>query len=126
MSESREIIQQIEAVFGNVEIPLCISVISSDAMELFSTKNCPTEGDESANILGIMAFEELTGALKRRSDKLIDMMVFRAGDKEFFITPVASELFLFAQCTAGSVANVMTLLDGLSNQIRHRISQLTL
>lgn len=124
MSESREIIEQIEAVFGNVDIPLCISVISSDAMELFATKNCPSEDEGSANILGVMAFEELKNALKRRSDKTVDMMVFRAGSREFFITPVASELFLFAQCEPGSVANVMTLLDGLSTQIRHRISKL--
>ena len=70
MSESQEIIQQIEAVFGNADLPVYVSVISSDAMELFSTKDIPAE-EQSANILGIMAFEELTNQLKTRTKKEI-------------------------------------------------------
>lgn len=53
MSKTQEIIKVLNNVFGNAELPLCISVLDGEGMEIFATRTCQQESyDESTNVLG--------------------------------------------------------------------------
>ncbi len=108
----------------NVEIPLCISIISGDGLELYSTSTCDPEQMESVNILGLIAFEELKTSFHDRTNEEINVLIFRTSNKECYVAPVAENVFLVAAAQPGTVGNVMPLLDGLSEQVSFELGKL--
>ena len=127
MSEvAQKAIDLVEKVFDSksVEIPLCISIVSSDGLELFSTNTCNPEEMESVNILGLIAFEELKSSFKSRKSENIDILIFRTANKECYVATVAENIFMVATALPGTVGNVMPLLDGLSVQLMHELTKL--
>ncbi len=127
MSEvAQKAIHLVEKVFDSksVEIPLCISIVSSDGLELYSTKTCNPEEMESINILGLIAFEELKSSFNSRTRDDINILIFRTANKECYVAPVAENIFMVATALPGAVGNVMPLLDGLSAQVMHELTKL--
>jgi hypothetical protein len=127
MSESvQKTIDVVEKVFDskNVEIPLCISIVSEDGLEVYSSKTCNPEEMESINILGLIAFEELKSSLHGRTNEDINILIFRTAKREFYVSPVASNFFMVAAAGHGTVGNVMPLLDGLSAQVKFELEKL--
>ncbi|UCE13818.1 MAG: hypothetical protein JSV04_01260 [Candidatus Heimdallarchaeota archaeon] len=127
MSETaQKAINVVEKVFEskNVEIPLCISIISEDGLELYSTATCDPAEMESINILGLVAFDELKSSFHDRTDQEINILIFRTADRECYVAPVATNIFMVAISTSGKVGNVMPLLDGLSAQVKFELAKL--
>lgn len=127
MSESaQKTIDVVEKVFDskNVEIPLCISIVSEDGLEVYASKTCNPEEMESINILGLIAFEELKSSLHGRTNEDINILIFRTAKREFYVSPVASNFFMVAAAGHGTVGNVMPLLDGLSAQVKFELEKL--
>ncbi|MFX1284945.1 MAG: hypothetical protein ACFFB5_14890 [Promethearchaeota archaeon] len=127
MSESaQKAISVVEKVFDSkyVEIPLCISIITGDGLELYSTATCDPAEMESINILGLVAFEELKSSFNARTEEDINILIFRTATKECYIAPVAREIFMVAAAVPGAVGDVMPLLDGLSAQVRFELAKL--
>jgi hypothetical protein len=127
MSESaQKAINIVEKVFDSkyVQIPLCISIITSDGLELYSTATCDPTEMESINILGLVAFEELKSSFNDRTNEEINILIFRTATKECYIAPVAEEIFMVAAALPGAVGNVMPLLDGLSKQVKFELTKL--
>ncbi|MFW9990645.1 MAG: hypothetical protein ACFFD4_01170 [Candidatus Odinarchaeota archaeon] len=124
-TEAHEVIRQVKKVIGDVDIPLCVSILDHEGLEMYSTRNCSAEDIESTGMLGIMAFDGLVNSLKRRSDKKVEMLIFRTeeGD-EYFITPVSDNAFMAAVSQKGKIGSVIPFLDGLSRQIRYALSKL--
>ena len=123
MSDAQAVISVLDKVFGGVDLPLCIAILNSEGMEVYSTKNC-TGDTEATNVLGLMAFEELAGAMKRRAQVDVDVLIFRIESKrqEYFLTPVGEEgLHMIAISEVGKIGNVMQFLEGLSSQIDHAL-----
>jgi hypothetical protein len=108
----------------NVEIPLCISIISGDGLELYSTSTCDPDQMETVNILGLIAFEELKTSFHDRTNEEINVLIFRTSNKECYVAPVAENVFLVAAALPGTVGNVMALLDGLSAQVSFELGKL--
>ncbi len=126
MSETaQKTIDVVEKVFDskNVEIPLCISIVSDDGLELYSSKTCKAEEIESINILGLIAFEELKSSFHKRTEEEINILIFRTANRECYVAPVASNVFMVATATSGTVGSVMPLLDGLSAQVKFEIAK---
>ncbi|MFX0121771.1 MAG: hypothetical protein ACFE9A_20435, partial [Candidatus Hodarchaeota archaeon] len=72
MSESaKRTIKVVEKVFDSkyVDIPLCISIITDEGLELYSTTTCDPSEMESINILGLVAFEELKSSFNARTEE---------------------------------------------------------
>ena len=107
----------------NVEIPLCISIISGDGLELYSTSTCDPDQMETVNILGLIAFEELKTSFHDRTNEEINVLIFRTSNKECYVAPVAENVFLVAAASPGAVGNVMPLLDGLSAQVSFELGK---
>ncbi|NHJ02453.1 MAG: hypothetical protein EAX86_09985 [Candidatus Heimdallarchaeota archaeon] len=127
MSEiAQKAINLVQKVFDSksVEIPLCISIVSSDGLELFSTKTCNTEEMESINILGLIAFEELKSSFNARTNEDINILIFRTSNKECYVAPVSENIFMVASASPGAVGDVTPLLDGLSAQVMHELTKL--
>ena len=108
----------------NVEIPLCISIISGDGLELYSSSTCDPDQMETVNILGLIAFEELKTSFHDRTNEEINVLIFRTSNKECYVAPVAENVFLVAAALPGAVGNVMPLLDGLSAQVAFELGKL--
>ena len=128
MSETaQKTIDVVEKIFDsqNVEIPLCISIVSEDGLELYSSKTCQPEEMESINILGLIAFEELKSSFNERTEDEINILLFRTPNRECYVAPVASNIFMVAAAAPGTVGNVMPLLDGLSAQVKFEIAKKT-
>ena len=64
MSEAQQIISVIKETFGQADLPICVVVVDSEGLELFSTNNCPEV--EDTNILGIGAYEQMYEQIKSR------------------------------------------------------------
>ena len=109
----------------NVEIPLCISIISGDGLELCSTSTCDPDQMESINILGLIAFEELKTSFHDRTSEEINALIFRTKKKECYVAPVGENVFFVAAASPGTVGNVMPLLDGLSAQVTFQLAKLS-
>lgn len=127
MSESaQKAISVVEKVFNSkyVEIPLCISIITGEGLELYSTATCDPAEMESINILGLVAFEELKSSFNARTEEDINILIFRTAKKECYIAPVAIDIFMVAAAVPGAVGDVMPLLDGLSAQVRFELAKL--
>ncbi len=127
MSESaQKAISVVEKVFNSkyVEIPLCISIITGEGLELYSTATCNPAEMESINILGLVAFEELKSSFNARTEEDINILIFRTAKKECYIAPVAIDIFMVAAAVPGAVGDVMPLLDGLSAQVRFELAKL--
>ncbi len=127
MSESaQKTINVVEKVFDSkyVEIPLCISIITGEGLELYSTATCDPAEMESTNILGLVAFEELKSSFNERTDEEINILIFRTADRECYIAPVAVDIFMVAAARSGDVGHVMPLLDGLSAQVKFELAKL--
>ncbi len=127
MSESaQKAITVVKKVFDSkyVEIPLCISMITSEGLELYSTATCDPTEMESINILGLVAFEELKSSFNERTDEEINILIFRTLTKECYVAPVAEDIFMVAAAAPGAVGNVMPLLDGLSEQVKFELAKL--
>lgn len=122
-------IEVIKTVFGEEmdggagKIPLCISVVSDEGFELFSTQNCGSD-TESINVLGLVAFEELKQSLASRTKKEIDILIFRTENEECYVKPVSEHVFMIAVMPSkGFVGNVLPLLDGLGQQISYALEK---
>lgn len=127
MSETAlKAISVVKKVFDSkyVQIPLCISIITSDGLELYSTATCDSTEMESINILGLVAFEELKSSFNDRTDEEINILIFRTLTKECYVAPVAEDIFMVAAAVPGTVGNVMPLLDGLSEQVKFELAKL--
>jgi hypothetical protein len=127
MSESaQKAIGVVEKVFDSkyVEIPLCISIITGEGLELYSTATCDPAEMESINILGLIAFEELKSSFNDRTKEEINILIFRTPKRECYIAPVAKDIFMVAAAASGAVGNVMPLLDGLSTQVSFELAKL--
>ncbi|MHA1168174.1 MAG: hypothetical protein ACTSP4_08500 [Candidatus Hodarchaeales archaeon] len=123
-TEARKIIQQVKKVFGDVDIPLCVSILDHEGLEIYSTKNCSEDDIESTGMLGIMAYDGLVKSLSHRAKKNVRMLIFRTDKEEYFITPVSENMFMAAICSPGKIGSVIPFLDGLSRQIRHELSKI--
>ena len=109
----------------HIELPLCISVVSaSEGFELYSTRTCNQSEMESINILGLIAFEELKGSFRERTNEQINILIFRTATRECYVAPVSDDIFLVASAASGTVGNVMPLLDGLSTQVKFELTKL--
>lgn len=124
MSEAQEIISVIKETFGQADLPICVVVIDSEGLELFSTNNCPQE-IEATNILGIEAYEKMNEQIKSRLEKDIDLMVFRIDLDAFFVAPIVEDLYLLAKSDLNRLGHVIPLLEGLRKQIAFKIAHLT-
>lgn len=127
VSESaQKTISVVEKVFDSkyVEIPLCISIITGEGLELYSTATCDPAEMESINILGLIAFEELKSSFNERTEEEIDILIFRTPKRECYIAPVGEDIFMVAAAAPGAVGNVMPLLDGLSAQVTFELAKL--
>lgn len=127
MSETaQKAITVVEKVFEskNVDIPLCISIISDDGLELYSTATCDPTEMESINILGLVAFDELKSSFHDRTDQEINILIFRTAERECYVAPVATHIFMVATSALGKVGNVMPLLDGLSAQVKFELAKI--
>lgn len=122
MSQATEIINVIKDVFGEVDLPLCVEVLDSEGLELFSTSNCTMD---DTNILGIMAYEHMNEQIKSRSQDDVDLLIFRMKKETFIIAPIIEDLFLLARSDLSRLGHITPLLDGLRSQIAFRIAQLT-
>jgi hypothetical protein len=121
LSQATEIINVIKDVFGKEELPICVVVLDSEGLELFSTANCTMD---DTNILGIMAYEQMNEQMKSRLDNDIDLMIFRINQITFFVAPIIEDLFLLARSDITKLGHITPLLDGLRSQIAFRITQL--
>ena len=127
MSESaQKAINVVKKVFDSkyVEIPLCISIITGEGLELYSTATCDPTEMESINILGLVAFDELKTSFNARTSEEIDILIFRTANKECYIAPVAADIFMVVTSLPGRIGNVMPLLDGLSAQVKFELGKL--
>ena len=127
MSETaQKAITVVEKVFEskNVDIPLCISIISDDGLELYSTATCDPAEMETINILGLVAFDELKSSFHDRTDQEINILIFRTAERECYVAPVAAHIFMVATSALGKVGNVMPLLDGLSAQVKFELAKI--
>ena len=122
MSEAQQIISVIKETFGQADLPICVVIVDSEGLELFSTKNCPEV--EDTNILGIMAYEQMNEQIRSRLEKGIDLMVFRIDQDTFFVAPIIEDLYLLAKSDLNRLGHVIPLLEGLRKQIAFKISQL--
>lgn len=122
MSEAQQIISVIKETFGQADLPICVVVVDSEGLELFSTNNCPEVQD--TNILGIGAYEQMNEQIKSRLDKDIDLMIFRIDQDTFFVAPIIEDLYLLAKSDLNRLGHVIPLLEGLRKQIAFKISQL--
>ena len=93
MVNVQKIIEVVKNVFGNVKLPLRLSIMDSEGLELYSTA-APNEMDvNSTDVLGILAFEELTKSISSRGQE-IDTLIFRTKTHEYFIAPITQGIFL--------------------------------
>ena len=128
MSElAQKTIDVVSNIFkSDLEIPLCISVVlASEGFELYSTQTCDPSEMEAITVLGLIAYEELKSSFNARTDEHINILVFRTDARECYVAPVSDDIFLVAAATPGTVGNVMSLLDGLSTQVKFSLAQLT-
>jgi hypothetical protein len=128
MSElAQKTIDVVSNIFkSELEIPLCISVVlASEGFELYSTQTCDPSEMEAITVLGLIAFEELKSSFNARTDEHINILIFRTDTRECYVAPVSDDIFLVAAATPGTVGNVMSLLDGLSTQVKFSLAQLT-
>ena len=128
MSElAQKTIDVVSNIFkSELEIPLCISVVlASEGFELYSTQTCDPSEMEAITVLGLIAFEELKSSFNARTDEHINILIFRTDARECYVAPVSDDIFLVAAATPGTVGNVMSLLDGLSTQVKFSLAQLT-
>lgn len=127
MSETaQKAINVVEKVFDSkhVEIPLCISIITGEGLELYSTATCDPAEMESINILGLVAFEELKTSFNERTQEEINILIFRTHKKECYVATVAEDIFMVAAAMPGAVGDVIPLLDGLSAQVSFELAKL--
>ena len=127
MSESaQKAINVVKKVFDSkyVEIPLCISIITGEGLELYSTATCDPTEMESINILGLVAFDELKTSFNARTSEEIDILIFRTANKECYVAPVALDIFMVVTSLPGRIGSVMPLLDGLSAQVKFELGKL--
>lgn len=127
MSETaQKAINVVEKVFDSkhVEIPLCISIITGEGLELYSTATCDPAEMESINILGLVAFEELKSSFNERTQEEINILIFRTHKKECYVATVAEDIFMVAAAMPGAVGDVIPLLDGLSAQVSFELAKL--
>ncbi len=127
MSErAQKTIDVVQKVFDskNVVIPLCISVVSDEGFELYSSSPCNAEEMDVIHGLGLVAFEELKTSFHTRTDQEIDILIFRTVNREFFVAPVGASVFMVASSDKGTVGNVIPFLDGLSSQVKFELSKL--
>ena len=122
MSEAQQIISVIKETFGQADLPICVVIVDTEGLELFSTNNCPAV--EDTNILGIEAYEHMNEQIKGRLDKDIDLMIFRIDQDTFFVAPIIENLYLLAKSDLNRLGHVIPLLEGLRKQIAFKISQL--
>jgi hypothetical protein len=124
---AQKAIELVSKVFDskNVEIPLCISIVSNEGLELYSIPTCEPDEMESINILGLIAFEELKSSFNTRTDEEINILIFRTANRECFVAPVAENIFMVAAALPGTVGNVIPLLDGLSAQVKFELAKMT-
>ena len=80
---------------------------------------------EAITVLGLIAYEELKSSFNARTDEHINILIFRTDARECYVAPVSDDIFLVAAATPGTVGNVMSLLDGLSTQVKFSLAQLT-
>ena len=123
MSEAQEIISVINGVVGEVDLPICLLVIDSQGLELYSSKNCSEESVDT-NIFGIIAFENINEQIIARNKKTVDLLIFRVEDQNFLIAPVAEDLFLVANTDFTRLGHVLPLLEGMRSQMTFKIQQL--
>lgn len=121
MIDVSEIIKVIKDVFGEIELPICIVVLDSEGLELFSTANCPSE--EATNVLGIMAYEQMNEQIKGRLNNDVDLLMFRIASESFFVAPIVEDLYLLAR-TNRVITHITPLLEGIRSQIAFRIKQM--
>ena len=127
MSETaQKAINVVEKVFDSkdVELPLCISIITGEGLELYSTATCDPAEMESINILGLVAFEELKSSFNERTQEEINILIFRTHKRECYVATVAEDIFLVAAAMPGAVGDVIPLLDGLSAQVSFELAKL--
>jgi hypothetical protein len=127
MSElAQKTIDVVSNIFkSELEIPLCISVVlASEGFELYSTETCDPGEMEAITVLGLIAFEELKSSFNTRTDEHINILIFRTDTRECYVAPVSDDIFLVAAASPGTVGNVMSLLDGLSTQVKFSLAQL--
>ena len=123
MSEAQEIISVINSVVGEVDLPICLLIIDSQGLELYSSKNCSEESLDT-NIFGIMAFESINEQIAARSKKNVDLLIFKVEDQNFLIAPVAEDLFLVANTDFTRLGHVLPLLEGMRSQMSFKIQLL--
>lgn len=123
---AQKTIEVVEKVFDskNVKIPLCISIVSDEGFELFSSEQCNPDEMDIIHGLGLVAYEELKSSFHTRTDQEINILIFRTREREFYVAPVAASVFLVASSDKGTVGNVMPFLDGLSAQVKFELSKL--
>ena len=124
LSEATEIINVIKDVFSSdVDLPLCVSVIDKEGLELFSTSNCP-DMIQDTFVLGLMAYEEMNEHIRTRSVDDVDVMIYRIKEETFIVAPIIKELFLVATSDLNKLGHVLPLLEGLRGQIAFKLSLL--
>jgi hypothetical protein len=124
VSEAQQVIKILKNVFGDSDLPLCMAVMDSQGLELYSTRNCSADEVASINVLAIDAFDGLTSSLEGRVSASVDTMLFRSEEKEYFVAPIGETLYLCAISVIGKMAHVMPLLDGLRAQTSYELSKL--
>lgn len=122
MIDAQQIISVIKETFGQADLPICVVVVDSEGLELFSTKNCSDIAD--TNILGIMSYEQMNEQIVSRLKKNIDLMIFRIDQDTFFIAPIVEDLYLLTRSDLNRLGHVIPLLEGLRKQIAFKIAQL--
>lgn len=122
MIDVQKIIDVVKNVFGNVRLPLRLSIMDNEGLELYSTTAPSEMGVDSVDVLGILAFEELTKSVSSRGSE-IDTLIFRTKMHEYFIAPIAQGIFLSAVANIGKIAPLQVLLDGLRIQITAALNE---
>ena len=88
---------------------------------------CPSRSRTSVRStrpLGLVAFEELKQSLASRTEKEIDILIFRTGNEECYVKPVSEHVFMIAVMPSkGFIGNVLPLLDGLGQQIKYALEK---
>ena len=125
MVNIQKIIQHVETIFGDVKLPCRISITDTEGLEIFSTESsAEMEGIGSTDVLGILAFEELNRMASSR-ETMIETLIFKTKNAEYFIAPVTQDLFLSAVAGIGKIAPMQVFLDGLKSQITFALKDLT-
>ncbi|HKZ42736.1 MAG TPA: hypothetical protein VJ044_17365 [Candidatus Hodarchaeales archaeon] len=117
MVDIQTVVEQVQSVFGEVKLPLRISILDRDGLEVYTSNTSSELETGSTDVLGISALEELSKNLKSRETEVHELII-RTSMKEFFIAPVAPGFFLSAVSGIGQMATIQTFLDGLLAQIR--------